>query len=157
MKVRCECKKSRSLYEATHLEDIPLGICSGARPWLGPDAHEECNLPSRLLIRTAANAYFPQVVSVLSIPDKGSKVESIVKELWDDLQIVDDIAELADIFANLMNAPYLSVRLARVTTNACRRTAKNCSLVVAFPTPPETPMARSERRSRQWTGAGAAG
>lgn len=94
LKVRCECKKSRSLYEATHLEDIPLGICSGARPWLGRDAHEECNLPSRLLIRTAANAYFPQVVSVLSIPDRGSRVEKAVQELWDDLQIVDDIADL---------------------------------------------------------------
>lgn len=95
LKVRCECKKSRSLYEATHLEDIPLGICSGARPWLGRDAHEDCKLPMRLLIRTAANAYFPQVVSVLSIPDKKSEVESIVRELWDDLQIVDDVAGLA--------------------------------------------------------------
>lgn len=94
LKVRCECKKSRSLYEATHLEDLPLGICSGARPWLGRNAHEDCKLPSRLLIRTAANAYFPQVVSVLSIPHKGSKVESIVGELWDDLQIVDDVADL---------------------------------------------------------------
>jgi len=92
--VRCECKKSRPLYEATHLEDIPLGYCSGARPWLGPDAQEDCKLPSRLLIRTATNAYFPQVVSVLSIPDRGSKVETVVVELWDDLQIVDDAAGL---------------------------------------------------------------
>jgi hypothetical protein len=107
LKVRCECKKSRSLYEATHLEDIPLGICSGARPWLGSDAHEDCNLPSRLLIRTAANAYFPQVVSVLSIPDKGSKVESIVGELWDDLQIVDDVAGLAF----LKKKPKIAARL----------------------------------------------
>lgn len=95
LKVRCECGKSRPLYEATHLEDNPLGTCSGARPWLGRDGHEDCNLPSRLLIRTAANAYFPQVVSVLSIPNKISKVESIVRELWDDLQIVDDVAVLA--------------------------------------------------------------
>ena len=107
LKVRCECKKSRSLYEATHLEDIPLGICSGARPWLGRDAYEDCKLPSRLLIRTAANAYFPQVVSVLSIPDKGSKVESIVGELWDDLQIVDDIAGLAF----LKKKPKIAARL----------------------------------------------
>ena len=33
--VRCECGKSRSLYEATQLEMNPLGTCRGARPWLG--------------------------------------------------------------------------------------------------------------------------
>src|SRR5260370_15131747 len=58
--------------------------------------HEEgCNLPSRLLIRTASNAYFPQVVSVLSLPDRGTAVETAVAELLDDLQIVDDAAGLA--------------------------------------------------------------
>jgi len=93
--VRCACTLSRSLYEATQIEMIPLGICSGARPWLGRDAGEDCNLPSRLLIRTASNAFFPQVVSVLSLPDRGSAVETAVRELWDDLQIVDDAAALA--------------------------------------------------------------
>src|SRR6516165_10299283 len=92
---RCECGKSRSLYEATLLEINPLGTCRGARPWLGRNADEDCNLPSRLLIRTASNAYFPQVVSVLSLPDRGSAVDTVVTELWDDLQIVDDAADLA--------------------------------------------------------------
>jgi hypothetical protein len=96
LRVRCECGVSRELYEATQFGDNPpLGYCSGARPWLGRAAHEDCKLPSRLLIRTAANAYFPQVVSVLSIPDRGTKVETAVQELWDDLQIVDDAAGLA--------------------------------------------------------------
>ena len=69
--VRCECGKSRSLYEATQSEMNPLGTCRGARPWLGMNSNEDCKLPSRLLIRTASNAYFPQVVSVLSLPDRG--------------------------------------------------------------------------------------
>lgn len=93
--VRCECGKSRSLYEATQLEMNPLGTCRGARPWLGRNANEDCKLPSRLLIRTASNAYFPQVVSVLSLPERGSAVAATVLELWDDLQIVDDAADLA--------------------------------------------------------------
>ena len=79
--VRCECGKSRSLYEATLIEMNPLGTCRGARPWLGRHAAEDCNLPSRLLIRTAANAYFPQVVSVLAIPDRASAVQAVVAEL----------------------------------------------------------------------------
>jgi len=93
--VRCECGKSRSLYEATQLEMNPLGTCRGARPWLGRNTEEDCKLPSRLLIRTASNAYFPQVVSVLSLPDRGSTVETAVRKLWDDLQIVDDVVGLA--------------------------------------------------------------
>ncbi|MCY4423510.1 MAG: DUF1998 domain-containing protein [Acidimicrobiaceae bacterium] len=88
--VRCECGKSRRLYEATEFEHRPLGNCRGRRPWLGLDTDEECNQPSRLLIRTASNAYFAQVVSALSLPDRGSAVEEAVRDLWDDLQIVDD-------------------------------------------------------------------
>lgn len=93
--VRCECGKQRGLYEATLLEVNPLGTCRGTRPWLGRNTSEGCNQPSRLLIRTASNAYFPQVVSVLSLPDRGSAVDMAVGELWDMLQIVDDAAGLA--------------------------------------------------------------
>jgi hypothetical protein len=93
--VRCECGRSRSLYEATRLEMNPLGTCRGARPWLGRNTNEDCNQPSRLLIRTASNAYFPQVLSVLSLPDRGSAAETAVRELWDDLQIVQSEADLA--------------------------------------------------------------
>lgn len=92
--VRCDCGKSRRLYEATEFEHRPLGNCRGKRPWLGLDTDEECDQPSRLLIRTASNAYFAQVVSALSIPDRGSAVAQAVHELWDDLQIVDDPDDL---------------------------------------------------------------
>ena len=36
-------------------------------------------------------------------------------------QLIDDIAALSDIFADLVKAPYVRVRLAVVTNNACRR------------------------------------
>ena len=92
--VRCECSKSRRMHEATYLEDFPLGTCSGARPWLGRNANEPCNEPSRLLIRTASNAWFPQVVSVLSLPDRGSEVDQAVAEVWSRLEIVSSLADL---------------------------------------------------------------
>ena len=92
--VRCECRKFRRLHEATEFDQRPLGNCRGKRPWLGLDTDEECNQPSRLLIRTATNAYFSQVVSALSLPDRGAAVERAVRELWDDLQIVEDLAGL---------------------------------------------------------------
>ena len=94
LSVRCECGQSRNLYEASVIELNPLGTCRGARPWLGRGANEDCNLPSRLLIRTASNAYFPQVVSVLSLPDRGTAIEAVVKELWEFLQYVDNVEEL---------------------------------------------------------------
>jgi hypothetical protein len=108
LSVRCECGKQRSLYEATQLEMNPLGTCRGARPWLGRNANEECHQPSRLLIRTASNAYFPQVFSVLSLPDRGSAVDTVVAELWDDLQIVQEASDLA----LLKRKPAVAQRLA---------------------------------------------
>ena len=92
--VRCECGKSRRMHEATDVAKFPLGTCSGARPWLGRHAGEKCELPSRLLIRTASNAWFPQVLSVLSLPDRGTEVDEAVDELWQQLQIVTDASSL---------------------------------------------------------------
>ncbi len=47
--------------------------CDSSQQWLGPaaDADEGCTETSRLLIRTASNAYFPQKLSVISMPDRG--------------------------------------------------------------------------------------
>jgi len=89
--VRCECGKVRNLYEAAQVELNNLGTCRGARPWLGRNAHEDCKLPSRLLVRTASNAYFPQVLSVLSIPHERKKIDVAVDLHWSDLQIVDTV------------------------------------------------------------------
>lgn len=95
LSVRCECGVSpRSLSEATQLELNPLGTCRGARPWIGKDAREDCILPSRLLTRTASNAYFPQVVGVLALPERGRAVEAVVRDLWDYLQVVTNPADL---------------------------------------------------------------
>ena len=109
--VRCECRKQRSLYEATLPEMNLLGTCRGSRPWLGNNTREDCNLPSRLLIRTASNAYFPQVVSVLSLPERGTAVQSAVRELWDDLQIVETKADLT----LLKRKPAVAAQLAGFT------------------------------------------
>ena len=47
--VRCECGAKRGLYEASQVELNALGTCTGKRPWLGPDASEECSLPEQAL------------------------------------------------------------------------------------------------------------
>ena len=88
--VRCECGRSRRMHEAVDFASFPLGKCRGARPWLGRHANEECGEPCRLLIRTASNAWFPQVVSVLSLPERGGEADRVVEALWDRLHIVTD-------------------------------------------------------------------
>ena len=65
----CDCGEERSLYEALGFETGVLGHCDGKRPWIGQFAQEACGEPYRLLVRTASNAYFPQVMSVISLPE----------------------------------------------------------------------------------------
>jgi hypothetical protein len=92
--VRCECKAERSMIEAMLLRDLALGHCDGARPWLGPFAHEGCGEPNRLLIRTASNAYFPQLLSVISLPDRDEAIKQAVDAAWEFVAEVEDLEQL---------------------------------------------------------------
>ncbi len=103
--VRCECGRSRRLYEAVYNPKDTLGGCSGARPWLGQYANESCNQTSRLLTRTASNAYFPQVVSVLSLPDRGTELQRVVGELWPQLHIVTSLEVLQALSGSTPMSP----------------------------------------------------
>jgi hypothetical protein len=102
--LRCECKKSRTLASATQGGEAAsaLGQCWGKRPWLGNGADEKCggelDKPemNRLLVRHASNAYFPQVVRVISIPDRDAALRKAVDEVWDDfLQYAEDARDVA--------------------------------------------------------------
>lgn len=59
--------------------------CSGHRPWLGIEGRESCDQLIRLLVRTASNSYFGQLVSALSIPEVGHELPDKVSECWDVL------------------------------------------------------------------------
>lgn len=96
--IRCECKlPPRALNEAAKMENRALGLCDGARPWLGPYAKEQCAEVNRLLIRTASNAYFPQKMSVISLPDRDDVVAAAVDQAWQNfLEYVETLEELRD-------------------------------------------------------------
>jgi hypothetical protein len=90
---RCECGEGSPLVRAT----IPgtLGHCDGGRPWLGPNTRESCDAINRLLVRHASNAYFPQIMSVISLPDRNESLEKAVNQVWEHhLQFVDTLDEL---------------------------------------------------------------
>lgn len=61
--------------------------CRGERPWLGSEGREECDEEqTRLLVRTASNSYFSQVMSALSIEDPARRLDEKVRSVWDVLK-----------------------------------------------------------------------
>lgn len=112
--IRCECGAERSVGDAAYLENKALGMCDGARPWLGPCSREQCGQPNRLLVRTASNAYFPQKLTVISLPDRFEALTQAVNRAWDlYLQQVDTLDKLKQLLEIL---PPLREMLAGFTT-----------------------------------------
>ena len=106
--VVCDCGAHRAMSQAARMELRALGSCNGSRPWLGAGTREACGEPNRLLIRSASNAYFPQLMSVISIPDQQSAVDEVVKSAWDaGLSIVTSLESLAMV----RQIPNLAVKL----------------------------------------------
>lgn len=83
IRIRCACGQFRPLYQAAQKGTKSLGRCDGRRPWLGNYSNEHCDCWNRLLIRSASHAYFPQVLSVISIPDNRSALDEAVSKLWE--------------------------------------------------------------------------
>lgn len=81
--VRCDCGAVRGLAEAVGFATLALSHCDGNRPWLGPYSRDHCNEPNRLLFRHASNAYFSQIMSVISLPDRNENVREAVETVWD--------------------------------------------------------------------------
>ena len=91
----CECGEERSLYEAAGARTSALGRCAGKRPWIGQFAREACEESYRLLVRTASNAYFPQTMSVISLPESDAGLAARVSQHRDRLKAADDLSALA--------------------------------------------------------------
>ena len=92
----CDCGEERSLYEGLGFDTSALGRCAGRRPWIGQYAQEACGEPYRLLVRTASNAYFPQIMSVISLPDFDEGLAAKVSGHFERLKAADDLGMLAD-------------------------------------------------------------
>ena len=94
--VRCECKAERPIIEATKADMYALGRCNGWQPWLGPRVFDTCDEANRMLVRTASNAYFPQTMSVISLPDRDEAVSKVVDQVWEHyLQYIEDLDDQA--------------------------------------------------------------
>jgi MrfA Zn-binding domain len=95
IRVRCEnCGASQPMSAAR----APVYPCSGDRPWLGGRAaNETCGESLELLVRTASNAYFSQVVSAIRLPPvEESPLNRRVREpgVWKLVENVTNSSEL---------------------------------------------------------------
>lgn len=92
LEIVCGCTRSLSLREAT--KPGRLGKCPGRQPWLAADASEDCTENLRLMARSATNAYFPQTVSVISLPVEENALELAVRRHFADLCNTETVADV---------------------------------------------------------------
>jgi hypothetical protein len=66
-----------------------LGICKGKRPWLdNPEAG--CQEQLHFLSRSATNTYFPQTVTIISLPINEDALGQAIRKNWTSLQGATD-------------------------------------------------------------------
>ena len=109
--VRCGCGAGVSL--ADLYKPGFLGRCRAFSPWLTPrwEAGEACDEELRLLPRSATNAYFPQTVTVISLPEAGDALARAVEEHWG---VIASIRNVPGFVATLKALPMTSAAFAHI-------------------------------------------
>ncbi|WP_375380986.1 DrmB family protein [uncultured Sphingomonas sp.] len=92
-RVVCGCGAALSLRDAQ--ADGRFGKCRGRRPWLHTDEPGGCDENLRFLTRTATNAYFPQVLTVISLPAAEDLLTRLVEGHMDALGWTETAADVA--------------------------------------------------------------
>ena len=87
-------KQNATWHKPPNFRTAPSVIATESRPWLGQYTKEPCGEPNRLLIRTASNSYFPQKMTVISLPDRDETVKQAIDAAWEFLEAVEDIDQL---------------------------------------------------------------
>jgi len=93
MNVKCEnCQMKKNLGAASSKNAFSGLGCGGERPWLGPDASEdcECNIPPRLFQKGATNIHFPNIVSSILIPPYSTYVRRLIGKDWEIISATVD-------------------------------------------------------------------
>lgn len=86
-RIVCGCGMALSLRDAQAAGRF--GACRGRRPWLRTDEPGGCSEQLRFLTRTATNAYFPQVLTVISLPSAEDELTRLVEAHMDALDWVE--------------------------------------------------------------------
>jgi hypothetical protein len=93
--VVCGCGKRLSLQDL--FQKGRLGKCVGQRPWLLDSDPDGCDQDLKLLTRTATNTYFPQVLTVISLPSEEDDLTMVIDELFGDLVNVTSVEKVGAV------------------------------------------------------------
>ncbi|MDM7954575.1 MAG: DUF1998 domain-containing protein [Cyanobium sp. CZS 25K] len=103
--VRCpQCGKRQALASTKGENGASLlGACRGHRPWLGNfsdealDCTDEKGKPryNRLLVRSASNAYFPEMVGAISIPEAEDPLRQLIVTHLSDFEKISSAEKLS--------------------------------------------------------------
>ena len=100
--VRCEtCDKSRPMSDAFKLHNSDLPVCRARRPHLRDFEESGCkdekNQPIRVraVLQGASNAWFPVMLSALSVPQSSNLLKQLVTDHWSDLYDLEGEADIA--------------------------------------------------------------
>lgn len=104
IQIGCLCGRSLSLADA--FKPGFLGACGGERPWLN-SREDGCNEQLHFLSRSATNTYFPQTVTLISLPIHEDDLSEAVQKHWSSLQA----ATGPDFIGILRNVPEIGARL----------------------------------------------
>ena len=151
VRVSCDCGKSLRMSVAAErsFDNPPLGWCDGKRPWLGDVAREPCpGEPMKLLLRSASHAYFPQVVSVIHVPENSARLREAIGRLWDKLGGAkkvtsvalyrdehDDVKEALEGFTDA--EAFMEIERRRCGAAAPTKKLKDAEVEVLLDCPPE--------------------
>lgn len=86
-RILCGCGASLSLHDAQATGRF--GTCRGQRPWLATPEPGGCTEKLRFLTRTATNGYFPQVLTVISLPAAEDELTRLIEQHMDALSWVE--------------------------------------------------------------------
>lgn len=90
--VRClECGKPRNMAEAFDPDTFGRFHCPGHHPHLRTIDKQGCQEDARPILLGASNAWFPLVMSALSIPRTTDKLTRLVEERWADLRDIPSL------------------------------------------------------------------
>jgi hypothetical protein len=147
----CDCGGRFNLRDA--FAPKRLGKCGGHRPWLktfeGRNSDEACAEDLRFLTRTATNTYFPQVVSVISLPQGQSELERLLAlpehaELLVNVKTLDLLRTLLAAIPKLQAFAAFSAE--QVFAALCRPTAEGSTVSLGFHGPEFDTFASGDER-----------
>ena len=99
--VKCEtCDKSRPMSDAFKLHSAEMPLCRGRRPHLRDFAEAGCKdehdepMRVRAMLQGASNAWFPILLSALSVPQSSNLLIQLVIDNWNELYDIDSEKEI---------------------------------------------------------------